>query len=185
MIDINALRQEIKSFQCLYDGENEDREAMLKLLDSPSPFHRQQFQPGHFTASAFVLHPSKESILLIFHEKLKLWLQPGGHVDPADASVQAAAARELAEETCVTDAILHPHIEGPLAIDIHTIPARKSEPDHLHFDIRYLFLAANEEIQAESDALDARWVPFTELEDLKTDTSVLNTIRRIRQLLTL
>ena len=83
MIDINALRQELQSFQCLYDGENEDHDAMLKLLDSSAPFHRRQFEPGHFTASAFVLHPSNDSILLIFHEKLRLWLQPGGHVDPA------------------------------------------------------------------------------------------------------
>ena len=182
MIDINALRQDLSQFECLYDGENKDREAMLKLLDTPKPFDRNQFEPGHFTGSAFVLSPSLDSMLLIFHEKLKLWLQPGGHVDPADPSMQAAAARELSEETGVTQPRIHPKVEGPLAIDIHEIPARKAEPKHLHFDIRYLFIAPNMQIQAASDALDARWVQFEAIHSLQTDQSVLNTVRRIQHL---
>ena len=182
MIDINALRQDLTQFQCLYEGETQDREAMLRLLETPKPFDRNQFEPGHFTGSAFVLSPDLNSMLLIFHEKLKLWLQPGGHVDPADPSMLAAAARELAEETGVTQPLMHPKVEGPLAIDIHEIPARKAEPEHLHFDIRYLFIAPNTHIQAASDALDARWVQFDAIGSLQTDESVLNTVRRIQHL---
>ncbi len=183
MIDINALRQDLKHFQCFSEREEKDREAMLKLLDTPKPFDRSQFDPGHFTGSAFVLSPDLDAILLIFHEKLKLWLQPGGHVDPTDPSMKAAAGRELAEETGVTQPLTHPKVEGPLAIDIHVIPPRKAEPEHLHFDIRYLFIAPNTHIQAASDALDARWVKFDAIDSLKTDESVLNTVKRIQYLL--
>ncbi len=183
MIDINALRQELQNFECLYEAENKDKKAMLELLETPNPFSRNQFSPGHFTGSAFVLHPSLDAILLIFHEKLKLWLQPGGHVDPNDRSMRGAAARELAEEAGVSQPNLHPEVDGPLAIDIHTIPARKTEPEHLHFDIRYLFVAPNDQIQAASDALDARWVALSELKSMQTDESVLNTVRRIQHLL--
>ena len=183
MIDINALRQDLSQFECLYEAESKDKKAMLSLLDTPKPFDRNQFEPGHFTGSAFVLSPQLDAILLIFHEKLKLWLQPGGHVDRNDPSMLAAAARELSEETGVTRPVMHPKVEGPLAIDIHVIPARKSEPEHLHFDIRYLFIAPDTHIQAASDALDARWVPFDALDTLKTDDSVLNTVRRIQHLL--
>ena len=77
MIDTNALRQDLSHFECLYEGENKDRDAMLKLLDTPKPFDRNQFEPGHFTGSAFVLSPDLDAILLIFHEKLKLWLHMG------------------------------------------------------------------------------------------------------------
>ena len=183
MIDINALRQDLIDFKCLYEAENKDKKDMLELLKTPRPFDRNQFDPGHFTGSAFVLSPNADAILLIFHQKLKLWLQPGGHVDPKDPSMQAVAARELAEETGVSKPITHPELSGPLAIDIHNIPARKSEPEHLHFDIRYLFVAPNTHIQAASDALDARWVPFAELTSLKTDESVRKTVRRIHQVL--
>ena len=183
MIDINALRQELSNFKYFSDGEKNDREAMLELLDTPKPFDRGQFEPGHFTGSAFVLSPNLDAILLIFHEKLKLWLQPGGHVDPTDSSMKAAAARELAEEAGVTQPLTHPQVEGILAIDIHEIPARKSEPEHLHFDIRYLFVAPSTDIQAASDALDARWVEFDAIESLQTDESVLNTVARIQRLL--
>ena len=182
MIDINALRQELENFKCVQEREIEDKKSMLELLHTPKPFDRSQFSPGHFTGSAFVLHPDQDAILLIFHEKLKLWLQPGGHVDPSDPSMRGAATRELAEETGVTAPRTHPSVSGPIGIDIHVIPARKTEPEHLHFDIRYLFRAPDARIQAASDALDAQWVKFDKLGSIQTDESVLNTVHRIQHL---
>ena len=157
---------------------------MLALSQSAEPFSRSQFEPGHFTASAFVLNPEKTSILLIFHEKLQMWLQPGGHIEPGDHSLESAARRELLEETGVQVGAPHQLSPGILAIDIHDIPARKSEPEHKHFDVRYLYLAQNRKIRAASDALDARWVEFSEISKLKTDTSVLNTLNKIQSLQT-
>jgi 8-oxo-dGTP pyrophosphatase MutT (NUDIX family) len=58
--------------------------------------------PGHFTASAFVLHPSGEALLLILHRKLGMWLQPGGHLESSDVDHLGAARREVAEETGVS-----------------------------------------------------------------------------------
>ena len=73
---------------------------MLALLDSAGdPFSRRHWEPGHFTASAFVLSPERDAMLLVFHGKLDRWLQPGGHVDPGDPDLFEAALREVAEET--------------------------------------------------------------------------------------
>src|SRR4051794_26954283 len=72
---------------------------MLALCDAPGDaFGRGQFEPGHFTASAFVLSPDSSSLLLILHGKLQRWLQPGGHVDAEDVDILAAARREVEEE---------------------------------------------------------------------------------------
>ena len=95
--------------------------------------------PGHFTASGFVLSPDRGSVLLILHGKLNRWLQPGGHIESADASVEAAARREIAEETGL-EAMTRAGTD--LArIDAHQIPARGIEPEHVHIDLALGFIA--------------------------------------------
>ena len=74
----------------------------LDLARSSDPTDRDRFVPGHFTASGFVVSPDGSSLLLIHHRRLDRWLQPGGHIDPEDASPIAAAAREVTEETGVS-----------------------------------------------------------------------------------
>src|SRR5882757_4393264 len=80
--------------------EHEHRARVLALLeDAADPFDREHFAPGHVTASAFVLDPAHERLLLILHSKLGRWLQPGGHVESGDPSVALTARREVLEET--------------------------------------------------------------------------------------
>ena len=50
----------------------------------------------HFTATGFVVHG--DATLLHWHEKVREWLPPGGHVEPNEDLVQATL-REIREET--------------------------------------------------------------------------------------
>jgi len=155
-------------------------ERMLALLDAGSAaFDRAAFVPGHFTASAFVVRPDRRELLLIHHRKLELWLQPGGHFEPTDADPQAAARRELGEETSLT--AVRPLGVGLLDVDIHDIPARGDAPRHQHFDLRFGFALDDLDAQvlAASDAKDARWVSLDALADVQTDDSVRRTARRL------
>lgn len=155
-------------------------EQMRELCESiADPFSRNSFAPGHFTASAFILSPDRADLLLIFHEKLGRWLQPGGHIDASDETVLAAARREAREEVGLLELeLLH---EAPLDLDVHAIPARKAEPSHAHFDVRFLFRAQTRAAVAGSDAKAVRWVPLRELSAEFSDRSVMRAVAKLRE----
>lgn len=154
------------------------RKQMLGLVaTADDPRHRGHFDPGHFTASAFIVSADGGSLLLILHGKLNRWLQPGGHIEAEDADVVAAAMREAREETGLTDLEL---VTAPFDLDIHTIPARKDEPDHLHLDVRVLLRARSGEAQAGDGVQACRWVPLHEVSTLESDASVLRAVARLR-----
>ena len=151
------------------------------LLGTAAPLLRTQLDPGHLTASAFVLSPDGDELLLIDHPSLGLWLQPGGHIEPGDADVFAAARREVAEETGLTGVALEPGFPDLLDVDVHDIPAnpRKGEGAHRHFDVRVLLRASSRRFRAGAGVLDARWVPLPQVEDAGTDDSVRRAVRKL------
>jgi 8-oxo-dGTP pyrophosphatase MutT (NUDIX family) len=116
--------------------------------------------PGHITASGFVVARRTGRVLLIAHKRLGRLLQPGGHVEGGDASLAHAAAREVLEETGVVVS------EGRLVdIDIHTIPAGRGsagvqEPEHDHYDFRFLFFVHDESTLTpqEAEVHGCQWV---------------------------
>lgn len=125
--------------------------------------------PGHLTTSAIVLSPDHAHVLLIDHVAIGRWLQPGGHYEPADYFHQSAA-REAGEETGIAQLRLHPWHNGqdrPFVIDSHDVPAKpaRNEPDHVHHDLQYLFLADPQTpLTAQIEEVHAaRWAPISEL----------------------
>ena len=172
----------LSQYLCADAREEAYRLRCISLLQSKAPFSREQFKPGHFTASAFVLSPEQRSVLMIYHAKLKRWLQPGGHIDATDGDVIHAARRELIEETGLQRGDVTTLTTGLFDIDIHSIPAntKKREASHEHFDLRVLFCSDRWELAASSDALDAKWVKLEDFEQLDTDHSVRRVVKKIR-----
>ncbi|MFN7663113.1 MAG: NUDIX hydrolase [Alphaproteobacteria bacterium] len=117
---------------------------------------------GHITGSGWIVNETFDSCLLIHHRKLGLWLQPGGHAD-GESNVFKVALKEAQEETGILD--FKAFSEDIFDVDIHSIPARRQEPPHLHFDIRFLFQASSAfplpQNNAECAAL--AWVPLDEV----------------------
>ena len=161
---------------------------MLQLSQSEGACERSRFSPGHFTASAFVLSPDRRDLVLIHHKKLGIWVQPGGHVEPTDDDLVGAARREVLEEVGLGD--LQPITSNSgtngaslvFDVDIHSIPARKADPAHEHFDVRFAFVANTRTLVHSEEVADLRWVPLSDVEQLGTDESVLRAVGKLRVL---
>jgi len=125
------------------DREEADRCAMLRLAyELGDPLSRDEPE-AHFTASAFVVDEGCARTCLVQHVKLERLLQPGGHVEPSDISLEAAALREAREETTL-EVRLHSAAPRPFDLDIHEIPERPGEPAHFHLDVRYLVVGSGD-----------------------------------------
>lgn len=178
-VSLSSARAAISAYQPSDPRELGFRERMLALLELEAPFSRGHFTPGHLTASAFVISPSADEVLLILHRKLGIWVQPGGHIETDDASLLDAARREIAEEVGLQ---LGADVTASIFdLDIHAIPARKSEPAHEHFDVRYCFHSTTRDFVASSEVADARWIELSKIDQLTSDESVLRAMRKLAQ----
>ncbi|HQZ27401.1 MAG TPA: NUDIX hydrolase [Verrucomicrobiales bacterium] len=143
------------------------------VVRNPQCFERSLAE-GHITASAWILDATGQKTLLTHHRKLNLWLQPGGHAD-GNSDVLAVALQEGLEETGLRSLrAVSPEI---FDLDIHGIPARKEEPSHFHYDVRFLLQNDGAEtfvVSAESH--DLAWVELDQLETYTTEWSM----RRMR-----
>lgn len=123
----------------------------------PDALHRSCLD-GHLTGSAVVVDAAGQRTLLLHHAKLDRWLQPGGHAD-GDGNLGHVAWREATEETGLAGLRL---VRPAIDIDVHTIPARPGEPEHLHLDLRFAVVGPVGAVAATVDhnheSLGARWV---------------------------
>ena len=167
------INEAFDRYCCQWPGEAATVELFKKFLLKSSRAFERSHVAGHFTGSAWLVSADGERVLLMHHRKLGRWLQPGGHAD-GDADLARVALREAQEET----GVIGLSIEGEIFdIDRHHIPARASEPDHWHYDVRYVIRAGEDErviINPESHAL--AWRAVTEV---AVDTSLDISLRRM------
>ena len=164
------LRDLLREYIASDEREEADRCAMLRLAaELERPTSREQ-ERAHFTASAFVVDEAHERACLVAHAKLGRLLQPGGHVEPTDLTLEAAALREAREETQL-DLAFHPTAPRPFDLDIHEIPERPGEPAHFHLDVRYLLVGRGDPCEG------AAWYELGQAGDESVDRLALKVTR--------
>jgi 8-oxo-dGTP pyrophosphatase MutT (NUDIX family) len=160
----NHLLAELHTYRPASQREQAHLWKIISLLESaPNCFLRSRSE-GHITSSAWIVSPDQQQVLLMHHRKLDKWLQPGGHAD-GDDNLPGVAMREAHEETGLTSLrLLRSEI---FDVDVHPIPARGSEAEHYHYDVRYI-LTANplEPLAPNSESKKVAWVPLSEIEQL-------------------
>ncbi len=133
---------------------------------------------GHVTGSAWMLDTERTHVLLTHHRKLGRWLQLGGHAD-GDPDVLAVARREAREESGLAAIVTLD--EAIFDVDVHRIPARAAEPEHWHYDVRFLLSAPREAtLKPTRESNELAWVALDRVSSLDTDASVLRMVAKTR-----
>ena len=149
-----SLENALKRYARMGDAQAVAARAFLEFLGSDDAVFERAHAFGHFTGSAWLVSADGERVLLTHHRKLARWLQLGGHAD-GDADLARVALREAEEESGLSDLV------GELEIfdlDYHRIPARGDEPEHWHYDVRYVVRAtASEGFSISEESLSLAW----------------------------
>jgi 8-oxo-dGTP pyrophosphatase MutT (NUDIX family) len=156
--------------------ENSMLQNTIHFIEQHPDCFERSLLTGHVTGSAWIVNKEGTHVLMMHHKKLDKWFQPGGHCD-GDSNVMAVAAKEAFEETGIEVRSLSPAV---FDVDHHVIPARKNIPEHIHYDIRFLFEADKtaDELSANEEANAVRWTPLEEVEQYNNTPSIMRLVKK-------
>lgn len=144
------------------------RDHYLRLLHRDPDAVWRRARPAHLTAGAVVVDPAGEHTLLVLHNRVRRWLQPGGHCEDGDRTLRDTAMRECREETGLA---AFETSAAPLVLSRHGAPCGARE----HFDVQYLVVAPADAATAVSEeSLDVGWFPVDALPEPLADGVAAN-----------
>jgi 8-oxo-dGTP pyrophosphatase MutT (NUDIX family) len=169
------LQQRLTDYGRRHRAEAEVVDRFRRLIaDEPRCFERSCWA-GHITGSAWLVNAAGTHVLLTHHRKLDNWFQLGGHSD-GDADTLRVAIREAEEESGLA---VMPLADSIFDIDVHEIPARRDDPAHFHFDIRFaLRVRTDETFRVSDESHDLAWVDISRLDEYTNEQSMVRMARK-------
>ncbi|MDH5299814.1 MAG: NUDIX hydrolase [Gammaproteobacteria bacterium] len=159
--------------------ERDMQQRLTRFVHEHANCFDRELLVGHITGSAWIVNPERSKVLMIHHRKLNRWLQPGGHSD-GDPNTLQVALREAREETGLDS--IQPVSEAVFDVDIHTIPARRDEPQHEHFDVRFLLQADDSlPILRTEETNDIAWMTLDEVLQHAQEDSIVRMLNKTRR----
>ncbi|GAA3710839.1 NUDIX domain-containing protein [Streptomyces sp. NEAU-PBA10] len=167
-----AIRRTVEKYLGRHPGEREALAGLLAALDRPVDATARTTLPGQITCSAVIVDRQGRVLHLRHRVTGEFVLMPGVRIAPEDRTLLAAALRATVEEAgiapnalCLTRQLLG----SPIDIGVHDEAAHPpiGEPAHRHYDIRYVFYLADEELptiaRPDEEGSAAQWLPQAEV----------------------
>ncbi|MBQ9250662.1 MAG: NUDIX hydrolase [Oscillospiraceae bacterium] len=167
-----TAREAIAAYQPWNEQEERDQAVILDFLDRyPDAFLRSNLL-AHMTASAWVVNPRRNKVLLVYHKLYDSWSWTGGHAD-GETDLLAVALREVREETGVQK--VRPVSPEIYSLEVLTVDGHEKHgayvPSHLHMNVTYLLEADESESLriCEAENSGVRWFGLEEALDASTE----------------
>lgn len=134
--------RDIAAYEPVNEQDRRDKELILRFIaDNDDAFCREN-QIAHMTASAWVVNPARDKVLMVYHRIFDSWSWTGGHAD-GERNLLAVALREVSEETGISR--LKSVTEDIFSLEILTVDGHEKRgqyvPSHLHMNVTYLIEA--------------------------------------------
>lgn len=140
------LIKQLQAFQPFNEQEARDKEILLRQIETQPDIFLRSNLTAHMSASAWVVNPQRDKVLMAYHNIYDSWSWLGGHADGQE-DLLSVALREVKEESGVSH--VRPVTEKIFSIEILTVDGHEKKGEyvssHLHLNVTYLLEAAEEE----------------------------------------
>ncbi len=137
---------QIREYIPFNEQEQEDRSELLDWLMQDRDVYVRSCRAAHMTASAWVVSPDRQYVLMAYHNLYRSWAWLGGHAD-GERDLLALARREVMEESGVQN--VRAVSEDIFSLEILNVEGHEKRgkyvPSHLHLNVTYLFEADMDE----------------------------------------
>ena len=136
------LIEQIEAYRPCCEQEQRDKAVILAFLAAHEDAFLRTNLVAHMTASAWVVNPARDRVLMVYHRLYDSWAWTGGHAD-GETDLLSVALRECREETGVQH--VRPVSAEIYSLEILTVEGhekrRQYVPSHLHLNLTYLLEA--------------------------------------------
>ena len=141
-----SIYEEIARYEPYNEQEARDKAVILRFLEQNDDAFLRENRIAHMTASAWVVNPGRDKVLMVYHKIYDSWSWTGGHAD-GETDLLSVALREVTEETGVTH--VRPVSKEIFSLETLTVDGHEKRgqyvPSHLHLNVTYLLEADDAE----------------------------------------
>ncbi|MCI2106354.1 MAG: NUDIX hydrolase [Intestinimonas sp.] len=136
------LIKQLEDYSPFNAQEEKDRAELLRYLRTEPDCFTRKDHTAHITASAWVVNPCRDRVLMVYHNIYHSWSWLGGHAD-GDRNLLTVAVREVQEESGLCH--VRPVTDNIFSVEILTVDGHEKRgtyiSSHLHLNVTYLLEA--------------------------------------------